>query len=63
MEGIYSLLDNTKGVWTAPNDVPLNMANAPVIKVSHNQHQTLNVDVIEGKSINTLKSSDDQINY
>lgn len=56
MAGIYTNIDNTRGVWKAPANVAVNMVTAPSVVISSDQQQNLNVDVIGGKSINVIRS-------
>lgn len=53
--GIYTLVDNNKGVWKAPANVSLAMVNKPLVNISSEQQETLNVDVTSGKSINVIR--------
>jgi len=55
MAGIYSLVDSSRGVWKAPANVSVAMVNSPVVNISHEEQQSMNVDVIEGKSINVIR--------
>ena len=55
MAGIYSLVDNTRGVWKAPANVSLAMVISPCINITSTQQQTMNVDVLAGKSINVIR--------
>jgi phage tail sheath protein FI len=54
--GVYAKVDNTSGVWKAPANVGLNYVVAPTVKISHDAQESLNVDVVEGKSINAIRS-------
>ena len=56
MAGIYTAVDNSRGVWKAPANVSVNMVNAPSVNVSSEMQQNLNVDVMAGKSINVIRS-------
>lgn len=56
LAGIYTQVDNTRGVWKAPANVSVNMVNAPAVNVSAEGQQSLNVDVMAGKSINVIRS-------
>lgn len=56
MAGIYTLVDNTRGVWKAPANVSVSAADAPSINVTHDMQQDLNVDVMAGKSINVIRA-------
>jgi phage tail sheath protein FI len=56
MAGIYTAVDNNRGVWKAPANVSVSMVNAPSVNVSSEMQQNLNVDVMAGKSINVIRS-------
>jgi len=56
MAGLYTMVDNNRGVWKAPANVSVNMVNAPSVNVSHDMQQNLNVDVTAGKSINVIRA-------
>lgn len=56
MAGIYTGVDNDRGVWKAPANVSVNMVNAPAVNISSEMQQNLNVDVMAGKSINVIRS-------
>ncbi|MEI9909154.1 MAG: phage tail sheath C-terminal domain-containing protein [Bacteroidota bacterium] len=53
--GIYTLVDSSRGVWKAPANVSLSMVNSPAISISAEQQETMNVDIIGGKSINVIR--------
>lgn len=56
MAGLYTMVDNSRGVWKAPANISVNSVNAPSVNVSHEGQQDLNVDVMAGKSINVIRS-------
>lgn len=56
MAGLYTMVDNSRGVWKAPANISVNMVNAPSVNISSEGQQTLNVDVMAGKSINVIRS-------
>ena len=56
MAGIYASVDNTRGVWKAPANVSLNSVVRPVVKITHEDQESLNVDVTAGKSINAIRT-------
>ena len=56
MAGIYALTDSSRGVWKAPANVSVGMVQAPMINVSHDEQQKLNVDVMSGKSVNVIRA-------
>ncbi|MES2373021.1 MAG: phage tail sheath C-terminal domain-containing protein [Bacteroidota bacterium] len=55
LAGIYSLVDNTRGVWKSPANVSVGSVNAPSLNISSEEQQQLNVDAISGKSINVIR--------
>ncbi|WP_089048169.1 phage tail sheath C-terminal domain-containing protein [Flavobacterium hercynium] len=56
MAGIYTAVDSSRGVWKSPANVSVSMVNAPSINISSEQQESLNVDVVAGKSINVIRS-------
>jgi phage tail sheath protein FI len=59
MAGIYTAVDNSRGVWKSPANVSVNMVNAPSVNISSEQQESLNVDVVTGKSINVIRTFPD----
>lgn len=55
MAGVYTLVDNSRGVWKAPANVSVAGVVKPVIAVSHEQQEGLNVTP-QGKSINAIRT-------
>jgi uncharacterized protein len=55
MAGIYTLVDNTRGVWKAPANVSVAMVNSPAVNITHHEQESMNVDVMEGKSVNAIR--------
>ncbi len=55
MAGIYTMVDNTRGVWKAPANVSLNSVVKPMVNLSHDDQEDLNVSA-QGKSINAIRS-------
>ncbi|HLT06669.1 MAG TPA: phage tail sheath family protein [Cyclobacteriaceae bacterium] len=53
--GQYASVDSTRGVWKAPANVSLATVVEPVIKITHEQQQDLNVSTT-GKSINAVRT-------
>jgi uncharacterized protein len=53
--GIYTLVDNSKGVWKAPANVSLNSVVSPAVNITHYDQEDLNVP-LSGKSINAIRS-------
>ena len=55
MAGIYTMVDNSRGVWKAPANVSINGVTAPAVSISAVDQQDLNVHA-QGKSINAIRS-------
>ena len=53
--GVYAKTDNERGVWKAPANVPMNLVNEPVVKVTNEENGLLNIDSETGKSINVIR--------
>ncbi len=56
MAGIYTLTDNTFGVWRAPANINIDAVTAPMVSINDDQQASLNVDALAGKSINAIRS-------
>ncbi|MCF6350634.1 MAG: phage tail sheath subtilisin-like domain-containing protein [Flavobacteriaceae bacterium] len=56
MAGIYARVDSDRGVWKAPANVSLNYVEKPSVQISHEDQESLNVDVVAGKSINAIRT-------
>lgn len=54
MAGIYTMVDNTRGVWKAPANVSINSVLAPSVNISDAEQEDLNV-TLTGKSINAIR--------
>lgn len=55
MAGVFTMVDNNRGVWKAPANVSLNSVIKPAVNISHNDQEDLNVTPM-GKSINAIRS-------
>ncbi len=55
MAGLYTLIDNSRGVWKAPANVSVSMVTAPAVQIGNEEQQHLNVDVMAGKSVNVIR--------
>ena len=55
MAGVYTMVDNTRGVWKAPANVSLNAVVAPAVGITHDEQEDLNVNT-QGKSINAIRT-------
>jgi phage tail sheath protein FI len=54
--GVYAQVDATRGVFKAPANVSLNAVIKPVLKITNDQQDQLNVDTTAGKSINVIRA-------
>ncbi|MBD2753204.1 phage tail sheath family protein [Spirosoma validum] len=54
--GIYADTDSTRGVWKAPANTNMDLVIRPSQIISHEEHEGLNVDARDGKSINVIRS-------
>ena len=55
MAGVYTMIDNSRGVWKAPANVSLNSVVSPAVNISHGDQEDLNVTT-QGKSINAIRT-------
>ena len=55
MAGVYTMVDNSRGVWKAPANVSLNSVVSPLVPISAVQQEDLNVTP-QGKSINAIRT-------
>ena len=55
MAGIYTMVDNTRGVWKAPANVSVNYVNKPAISITSTDQEELNMPM-SGKAINAIRS-------
>ena len=55
MAGIYTMIDNTRGVWKAPANVSLNYVIRPEVSIGNLEQEDLNVPV-NGKAINAIRT-------
>jgi len=56
MAGIYTTVDNQRGVWKAPANSGLCSVVSPILEITHEQQKKMNIDAISGKSINAIRS-------
>lgn len=54
MAGVYTKVDNNRGVWKAPANVSLNSVISPSVNITHGDQEDLNVTP-QGKSINAIR--------
>jgi len=55
MAGVYTMVDNTRGVWKAPANVSLDGVVAPTVALTDGQQQDLNA-APQGASVNAIRS-------
>lgn len=55
MAGIYTKVDNTRGVWKAPANVTVNYVNKPAIPITNADQEDLNMPM-NGKAINAIRA-------
>jgi uncharacterized protein len=53
--GVYARVDNDRGVWKAPANVPLVAVVKPTIEFGNTQNDVMNVDPTAGKSVNAIR--------
>jgi uncharacterized protein len=56
MAGVYTRVDNNKGVWKAPANESVLSVVAPSVAISNREQENLNVDPSFGKSVNVIRS-------
>lgn len=56
MAGLYTMVDNSRGVWKSPANVSVNSVIKPSLNITHDDQETLNVDAMSGKSINAIRT-------
>lgn len=54
MAGIYTMVDNSRGVWKAPANVSVSAVTSPMVNIDHAEQEDLNVSTT-GKSINAIR--------
>ncbi|HEY4335940.1 MAG TPA: phage tail sheath C-terminal domain-containing protein [Puia sp.] len=54
--GVYTTVDDTRGVWKAPANVGLSNTVKPERDITNHDQESLNVDPQDGKSINVIRS-------
>lgn len=54
MAGIFTMVDNTRGVWKAPANVTLNSAISPAVNLTNSEQEDLNAP-LSGKALNAIR--------
>lgn len=55
MAGVFTMVDNAKGVWQAPANVSLTAVTDTTLRITDTTQGPLNVDPVTGKSINAIR--------
>ncbi|WP_316808849.1 phage tail sheath family protein [Pedobacter agri] len=55
MAGVMARVDNERGVWKAPANVSIRTVDKPVVSISDEEQDYLNIDPTGGKSINAIR--------
>lgn len=55
MAGLYTMVDNTRGVWKAPANVSVNYVNSPTENIDNAQQEDLNMPM-NGKAVNAIRT-------
>lgn len=56
MAGVYTMVDNSRGVWKSPANISLNSVVKPTANITHDDQEDLNIDTTSGKSINAIRT-------
>ncbi len=55
MAGLYTMVDNTRGVWKAPANVSINYVNGPTENIDNAAQEDLNMPM-NGKAVNAIRT-------
>lgn len=55
MAGVYTMVDNTRGVWKAPANVSVSSVISPAVNITHDDQEELNVP-LSGKAVNAIRT-------
>lgn len=55
MAGLYTMMDNTRGVWKAPANVSVNYVNSPTENIDNAMQEDLNMPM-NGKAVNAIRT-------
>lgn len=55
MAGLYTMVDNTRGVWKAPANISMASVVSPTVTITNDEQEDLNITP-QGKSINAIRS-------
>ncbi|MBO4806103.1 MAG: phage tail sheath family protein [Paludibacteraceae bacterium] len=54
MAGVYTMVDNSRGVWKAPANLSLNSVISPAVNLTNEEQEDLNVP-LNGKALNAIR--------
>ncbi|MCH4182501.1 MAG: phage tail sheath subtilisin-like domain-containing protein [Prevotella sp.] len=55
MAGLYTMIDNTRGVWKAPANISINYVNSPTENIDNAIQEDLNMPM-NGKAVNAIRT-------
>lgn len=55
LAGLYTMVDNTRGVWKAPANITINYVVKPEVSINNREQEDLNVPT-NGKAINAIRT-------
>lgn len=55
MAGLYTMVDNTRGIWKAPANVSVNYVNSPTENIDNAMQEDLNMPM-NGKAVNAIRT-------
>lgn len=55
MAGLYTMVDNTRGVWKAPANISVNYVNSPLENIDNYMQEDLNMPM-NGKAVNAIRT-------
>ena len=58
--GVYARVDAHRGVWKAPANLSLNLVQKPMVEITDQQQNDLNIDPVSGRSVNAIRSFPDK---
>jgi len=56
LAGIYTRVDNDRGVWKAPANVSVSQTIRPMVKITDDMQENMNIDPNGGKSVNAIRT-------
>ncbi len=55
MAGVYTMVDNTRGVWKAPANVSISSVVKPTVNITNQEQENLNIP-LDGKAVNAIRT-------